>query len=255
MKKIKLNDIRIDGDTQGRVVADQHTIYAYRDAMNEGEEFPPLETVFDGTTHWLVDGFQRYQAYKLMGIKEVEVKYTPGTLEEAQVLSFGMNNAHGKPRTNADKQKIVEAALVHPLTKNKTVYELSKICKMSQPFIASIKNPSTKKQQQENKIKHLKKLEEQVEPTNSLVNPMVGAAPDEAELKATELAQQADMDTMYKLLESDDALATAHEEIKRLNFLNSQLEVRMNGLMAEKNEAIKMVKKLQKELDKLKGKK
>jgi len=74
-------------------------------------------------------------------------------------------------------------------------------------------------------------------------------------LKANELAVQADMEAMYKLLESDDALATAHEEIKRLNLLNGQLEVRLHGLMNERNEAVKMVKKLQKELDKLKAKK
>ena len=60
---------------------------------------------------------------------------------------------------------------------------------------------------------------------------------------------------MYQLLESDDALAMAYEEIKRLNYLNAQLEVCINGLMNEKNEAIKMVKALQKENDKLKGKK
>jgi hypothetical protein len=61
---------------------------------------------------------------------------------------------------------------------------------------------------------------------------------------------QADLEMLNKLLEADDALATAHEEIKRLNYLNAQLEVRMHGLMNEKNEAIKLCKKLQKENDK-----
>ena len=76
-----------------------------------------------------------------------------------------------------------------------------------------------------------------------------------SEIKAAELAHQADMETMHKLLESDEPLKVAHEEIKRLNFLNGQLEVRLHGLMNERNEAVKMVKKLQKELDKVKGKK
>ena len=60
---------------------------------------------------------------------------------------------------------------------------------------------------------------------------------------------------MYKLLESDDALATAHAEIKRLNHLNSQLEIQVRGLMNQSNVQIKMIKQLQKENDKLKGKK
>jgi hypothetical protein len=37
-----------------------------------------------------------------------------------------------------------------------------------------------------------------------------GAEPDDEELKANELAVQADMDAMYKLLESDEPLKVAH---------------------------------------------
>ena len=74
-------------------------------------------------------------------------------------------------------------------------------------------------------------------PTSNEPDPYAGQAPDDEEIKASELAMQADQEAMYKLLESDDALATAHEEIKRLNHLNAQLEVRIHGLMNEKNEA------------------
>jgi hypothetical protein len=75
--------------------------------------------------------------------------------------------------------------------------------------------------------------------------------PDEAELKANELAQQADLELLNKMLEADDALATAHAEIKRLNFLNAQMEVRISALMTEKNEAIKDAKRAQAQLDKI----
>lgn len=107
MKKIKLDSIRIDGDTQSRMVVDQPTVYNYLEHMKEGEEFPRMFVVYDGSTYWLVDGFHRYHAYKLLGIKEVEVDYKPGTLEEAQVLSYGVNSKHGKPRTADDKRKSV----------------------------------------------------------------------------------------------------------------------------------------------------
>ena len=53
------------------------------------------------------------------------------------------------------------------------------------------------------------------------------------------------------MLEADDALATAHAEIKRLNFLNAQMEVRISALMTEKNEAIKDAKRAQAQLDKI----
>jgi len=263
MKKINLNDIRIDGGTQGREVIDQQLVYQYLECMKEGDVFPPLLTVFDGATHWLVDGFHRYHAYKLLGIKQIDVNYKPGTQLEAQVMSFGVNGTHGKPRTNEDKRKVVEAALAHALTKNKIDSEIAEICAVSRSFVGAIRNPETKKKQAEAKKKHIVEKAKQIveedqacsQTTNPEPAPSVGEGPDEAELKANELALQADQDAMYKLLESDDALATAHAEIKRLNHLNAQLDVRLHGLMNERNEAVKLCKKLQKELDKLKGKK
>lgn len=62
-------------------------------------------------------------------------------------------------------------------------------------------------------------------------------------------AEAADREALAKLLESDDKLATAHAEITRLNHLNAHLQQRINGLMNEKNEAIKQAKKLQWQLD------
>lgn len=263
MKKINLNDIRIDGGTQGREVIDQQLVYHYVECMKEGDVFPALFTVFDGATHWLVDGFHRYHAYKLLGIKQVDINYKPGTQLEAQVMSFGVNGTHGKPRTNEDKRKVVELAFAHPLTKDKADYEIANICAVSRSFVGSIRNPETKKKQAESKKKHIVEKAKQIieeaatssQTTLSEPAPSTGEGPDESELKANELALQADQDAMYKLLESDDALATAYAEIKRLNHLNAQLDVRLHGLMNERNEAVKLCKKLQKENDKLKGKK
>jgi hypothetical protein len=270
MRRVKLDDIRIDGGTQGRSVIDQQTVYNYLEHMKEGDEFPKMFTVFDGATYWLVDGFHRYHAYKLLGIKEIDIDYKPGTLEEAQVLSFGVNGTHGKPRTNEDKRQVVLAALEHSLTKNKSDREIAKICAVSPPFVAAVRNPAIKERQDDNRLKTASKKANEVKSDYTLKqnndekasfapaeepDPQAGAAPDEEEIKAAELAIQADQETMYKLLESDDALATAHEEIKRLNHLNAQLSVRINGLMNERNEAVKMVKKLQKELDRVKDKK
>lgn len=271
MRRVKLDDIRIDGGTQGRSVIDQQTVYNYLEHMKEGDEFPKMFTVYDGATYWLVDGFHRYHAYKLLGIKDIDIDYKPGTLEEAQVLSFGVNGIHGKPRTNEDKRLVVLAALDHPLTNFKTDRELAKICAVSHTFVAAVRNPKVRDRQNENMAKTAEKKVRKVELNSTLKlngpdskadfapagepDPHVGAVPDDDEIRAAEMALQADQETMYKLLESDDALATAHEEIKRLNALNAQLSVRINGLMNERNEAVKMVKKLQKENDTLRGKK
>ena len=57
---------------------------------------------------------------------------------------------------------------------------------------------------------------------------------------------------MNKLLESDDALATAHAEIKKLNLDYANLESRFNALMREKDKAVELLQKTQRELDRIK---
>jgi ParB-like chromosome segregation protein Spo0J len=262
MRVIKIDAIRIDGGTQCRVVIDQPTVYAYVENMKEGDVFPALETVFDGSTYWLTDGFHRYHAYKLLGIKEVQTEYIPGTLQDAKERALQANSTHGKPLTNKDKRNKVKMALEIDGYADKSNYELAKICKVSQPFIAAYRNPTIKEKQAENVKKHYKEKKSQDKNTNSISSedltkpdPNVNYGPSEEEIKASEMALEADQETMYKLLESDDALKTAHEELKKANLLTAQLTLRIHGLMNEKNEAIKMVKKLQAENDKLKAKK
>lgn len=268
MKRIKLDSIRIDGGTQSRVVIDQPTVYHYLERMKEGDEFPKMFAFYDGATYWLVDGFHRYHAYKLLGLKDVEIAYKPGTLEEAQVYSFGVNATHGKPRTNEDKRKAVEAALEHHMTRDKSDSEIARICNVSTPFVGSVRRPEVKKKQKENIEKHYRKKAEQEAERNSITpeapavdrnsitpNPSDGEAPSREEIEAAEEALRADQEMMYKLLESDEPLKLAMEENKRLTLRVAQLEARLRGLMNEKNEAVKMVKALQKQIEKSKAKK
>lgn len=258
---IDINSIRIDGGTQCRVVIDQPTVYTYLEAMKEGAEFPLMETVFDGATYWLTDGFHRYHAYKLLGIKQIEVKSKSGTLRDAQIEALKANGKHGKPLTNEDKRNKVKMALEIEGFNKLTDAEIARYCDVSKPFVAAIRKPEVKEKQKQNVEKHFAEKANKKETSSNLItqdNKVAsshdGVAPDEEEMRATELAIQADQEAMYKLLESDDALATAHEEIKRLNLRNAQLETRLHGLMNEKNEAVKMVKDLQKQLDKLRAK-
>lgn len=272
MRKVKLNDIRIDGGTQCRVVLNQVKIYEYVERMKEGDEFPLIEARFDGSTYWLSDGFHRYHAFKLMGMKEITISYKPGTQDDAFLDALKANGKHGLTLTVEDKTNKVKMALEHHLTKDKTNYELAKICELSQSFVAGVRDPEKKKKQKESKERHIQKKAQEIASLTSSgevasqtsvenathresPNPNAGAGPDEQELRANEMAMEADISAMHKLLESDDALATAHAEIKRLNLAYAQLDTRFKGLMNERNEAVKMVKELQKQIDKAKAKK
>jgi hypothetical protein len=270
MRKVNLNNIRIDGGTQCRVVLNQSKIYEYLQCMKDGDEFPLIEARFDGATYWLTDGFHRYHAHKLLGLKEVTISYKPGTQAEAVLDALKANSKHGLTLSSEDKENKVNMALSLPDGDKMSNYEIAKLCDVSQSFVAGVRDPAKKKKQKEAKDRHVQKKAEEItsqtsspentsqtsiEPPKAPSGLDTGAAPDEDELRANELAMQADIDMMHKMLESDDALATAHEEIKRLNYQNAQLEIRLHGLMNERNEAVKMVKKLQKELDKSKAKK
>jgi len=77
-------------------------------------------------------------------------------------------------------------------------------------------------------------------------------APSDEELEANQLLIQADMDLVNKMIESDDVVATLHEQVKKLNEQNANLQSRVNALMREKNKAIELLEKTQRELDKIK---
>lgn len=259
MKVLKFSQIRIDGGTQQRVSINQDKVAEYAECMREGDKFPPILCTFDGTNYWMYDGFHRYFAFQSAGFTEVEVIYKPGTQEDAQDLSYGINNGHGLSPSKEDKEKSVKDALSKERHANKSDREIAKLCKVSHTFVASIRRPEVKKQQTKNKIKSAENLsvedESGVDSTpKSDPKPVLTQdyGPDESELKANELAEQADRDMLNKMLEADDALATAYEEIKRLQFLNAQMEIRIAALMTEKNEAIKDAKRAQAQYDRIK---
>lgn len=106
-----LDAIRTDGDTQPRAGIDATLVAEYAERMKAGDEFPPLDVVFDGTAYWLVDGFHRLAAAREVGIKKILVAPRKGTLEEARWSSFAANRSHGLRRTNADKAWAVQRAL------------------------------------------------------------------------------------------------------------------------------------------------
>ena len=156
MTKVDINLIRIDGGTQCRTVIDQPTVYSYLERMKEGDEFPLIETMFDGEIYWLVDGFHRYHALKLAGVKEIEINSKSGTLQDAQIEALKANSKHGKQLTNEDKRNKVEMALKIDRFDKKSNYEIAKICDLSASFVASVRNPEAKKKQEEAKLNYAK---------------------------------------------------------------------------------------------------
>lgn len=125
-KSIQLSAIRIDGGTQSREALNQATVAEYAEAMTEGVTFPPITLFFDGSNHWLVDGFHRYFAAKQVGFTDMPAEVLDGTQLDAQWASYTVNKDHGLRRSNADKRKAVMGALAHPYGKAKSDNQIAK---------------------------------------------------------------------------------------------------------------------------------
>lgn len=287
--QLSLKSIRIDGGTQSRVELNNATVEEYAEAMHEGATFPPVVVFFDGATHWLADGFHRYFGADHAGLEEIAADVRQGTQADAQLFSFGVNADHGLRRTNADKRKAVTGALQHPVSCKWSDNQIAKHCGVSREYVLRVRQAVTCDQVTSEKTtertyttKHgstavmntanVGKSQAKEKPKGKPVAAPATEAnhvaahvsdlaasndtpeydgPSEEELRSHALQEQADREALDKLMESDDKLATAYAEIKRLNSINAVLESRLQGMMNKDAEQIRLIKSLQRKLEKL----
>jgi len=228
----------------------------------------------------VIDGWHRYTAALDVGLPCPEVDLPDDTDPRDFVLANNKSRRHlTKSQLAISYAKVYEwrpsskkASLGEPGSPHKSNQDLAKMAGTSTRTIQQAKTVlakadesvveavetgkiSVKRGAQIAKLpkeKQKKAITEPPEPKPSILS---GNEPSEEELQANDLAMKADMEAMTKLLESNEELATAFAEIKRLNHLVAQKDVRIAAIMREKSECIKLCQKLQKENDKLKGKK
>jgi hypothetical protein len=99
--------VRIDGGTQSRAMLQDSVIDEYADAIKSGVEFPSIIVFYDGSDHWLADGFHRLRAFMAAGRETIPADVRQGTRRDAILYSVGANEAHGLRRTNDDKRRAV----------------------------------------------------------------------------------------------------------------------------------------------------
>ena len=151
IKKLKLTEIRLDGNTQPRSRVYDETVSKYHEDLTEGAQFPAVEVFFDGKHYWLADGFHRYHAHRRAGYKEIEGQIHSGTRRDAFIFSRGANAEHGLPRTNEEKRSVVLSMLEDPEYDGEKAREIARICKVSNTLVSRIvkelelKNSSNKK--------------------------------------------------------------------------------------------------------------
>jgi len=110
IKNIKLARITADPALQPRIGINREMVADYAAAMRRRDKFPAVVVFFDGKTHWLSDGFHRYEAARTIKSKTILCEVHKGGRRDALLHSVSCNAAHGLQRSNDDKRMAVRAA-------------------------------------------------------------------------------------------------------------------------------------------------
>lgn len=113
--RLALDAITLDAELQPRAQIDQATYEEYASRLADGGALPPVLVVFDGTTHWLADGYHRWHAHKALGIAEIAAEVRQGPMQDAMLLSLRANAEHGKRREPGDYQRAYQIAVKYSL--------------------------------------------------------------------------------------------------------------------------------------------
>lgn len=160
MKKLNLNAIRLDGNTQARVSLNEQTVGEYAETL---ESLPPVIVFHDGSDYWLADGFHRYFAHKQAGKASIACDVQDGTRLDAVLFAVGANRHHGLRRTNEDKRKAVQMLLAEDQCKSWSDRKIAEACAVGHPMVAALRRPEVAEKQQENRASSAAKKAAKVE--------------------------------------------------------------------------------------------
>ena len=149
IKRVPLDLIRVDGNTQTRVQIDSDTVELYSQSYEDGADVPPVKLKQDPEgIYWMYDGFHRrlgvirlLEKYAQGQIEETNwaetinadgilATITLGTRQDAEWECLSQNINHGLRRKQADIPKLIEMTLRHPYAKKKSLNQLCKMVKV-----------------------------------------------------------------------------------------------------------------------------
>jgi hypothetical protein len=262
MKTININSIIIDKGTQSRAAISEDTVTDYAEAMQAGDEFPPVITFFDGVEYYLADGFHRLHAVKRLGKTSIQADVRTGTLRDAILYSLGANRDHGLRRSNADKRKCVQTLLDDFEWGDLSVNEMARICGVSPQLVLAVKaemdggeKVSTVKTNAPKKDKPTKLanvIEAPLEPTNLTPerDEAVAELVAENQRLADRLAVEAMEATPEEKVAASETIAELREQIRILEIENQSLKISRDTFQRENAELKKTVASLQRKLKK-----
>lgn len=273
--KVKLSEIRLDGDTQARQELSTDTVTLYAEQMKEGAEFPPVVVYNDGSSMWLADGFHRYFACKSIGGLEISALVNKGTVIDARIYAFSANGGRGLSLTPADIRANIIKMLTMEETKNWTNTEIAKHVRASSMTVGRIRaslgdeakapvRTFTKKDGTEvkidtSKMKERKRKEEEVKPqeessadhlADELADTVNDLSAENQRLKDAIAIGQWDASDIEKI-DVQETIAELREKIRLLEIDNAALRDSRDMFQNRNAELMATVKSLQAKLKKV----
>jgi uncharacterized ParB-like nuclease family protein len=115
--KIPLSKIDVEQSVQVRAAIHGETVDRYAEHLQTPRAIPlPPIVVFGPDSrgmYFLSEGWHRYEAHKKAKRDGILATVKDGGWKEALEHALGSNAAHGLPRSNKDKRRVVELALMH----------------------------------------------------------------------------------------------------------------------------------------------
>ena len=137
---LSLSEIRIDPCVQPRAALLTACVDEYAEAMQRGVNFPP-PAVFEDSEKvcWLSDGHHTCAAAIKLKLETIECNVRKGGLRDAILFACGANAAHGLPRSNEDKHRVVRRLLEDPEWGKWSDSEIARRCKVDHKFVAKLR--------------------------------------------------------------------------------------------------------------------
>jgi hypothetical protein len=182
IKTLNLSVLRLDGETQARVALSQVKVKEYAELMADGTAFRAVDVFFDGSDHWLADGFHRYFATQTNKKTTIEAVIHNGTLDDAQLFAFAANKGHGLQMTAKDIRHCIIRMLEHPVWSAWTNAAIAKHVGTSKMTVGRVKaSMSEPKDSAEKKYINKHGQESTIDTTNLRSNKPKPPAPQQEE--------------------------------------------------------------------------
>lgn len=129
--------ISTNGGTQARAGLNSETVAEYTQAMQDGAIFPLIVVFYDGTDHWLADGFHRVEAARRIGEEKIRADVRQGDKRAAVLWAVGANATHGLRRTTEDKRRAIETLLRDAEWQQWSDRKIADVCGVSDKTVAA----------------------------------------------------------------------------------------------------------------------